>query len=647
MVGVPGRSKGCKTCRQRHVKCDEAKPTCQRCIKAGFQCLGYGRETLWIHTSTAPFKPSASSTALATDGRRLQRRAVQPRMRASPDIPAEMSLAAFEGDFCFSYIFSNFVWKGYGSLWLDQAAEGKLGQLALDAATALAQSTFGRSKNVASIRMRGEVYYGKSLQALAEQLEDTQAVLARGGGHGLVVPVLVLMMHASTLTDRTAATFHLQGLSSIIDICGPEAFQHQPLLNALEAARATIVVASLVTRKHTFIDGPRWRSVPWALEPQAKTPQSYLLDLLASVPGILEDMDRSSKLSQSPSLVSHTSTTHKQISSIDLSQIYHTDPGIQESPAPPPPPIVERVVALLQDLYRWRWQWQARFGRDVAVDRDLTFEINGAASQKLGSIGSPRLLRRLHFGRAAAAADLALYNAVLIWLLALMWDLEPVKAGDIIEESAKRAMKAVLEGRDSELDFGGSHGRVTRYTSFEPLRRPGASVSVRDPALEICQVFEWQSRNHGAGAEANFMYMFPIGMAVSVLDTDAEVRSWIQILLDANPVTRGYGGYSARHTGSDNVGTAAESSVNSANPSVEGFGLFVTREILDVGVAREGTSPGLVHLLLLRGRTEPANIINTSQIGIDDTAAGWAGAGSVPAGIGTRRGAKAVIAVGR
>ncbi|KAJ5489412.1 hypothetical protein N7539_004302 [Penicillium diatomitis] len=41
MVGVGGHSKGCKTCRRRRVKCDETKPTCTRCQKAGYKCDGY------------------------------------------------------------------------------------------------------------------------------------------------------------------------------------------------------------------------------------------------------------------------------------------------------------------------------------------------------------------------------------------------------------------------------------------------------------------------------------------------------------------------------------------------------------------------------------------------------------------------------
>lgn len=38
-----GKSKGCNTCKRRKVKCDEGKPACQRCIRFGRECEGYGQ----------------------------------------------------------------------------------------------------------------------------------------------------------------------------------------------------------------------------------------------------------------------------------------------------------------------------------------------------------------------------------------------------------------------------------------------------------------------------------------------------------------------------------------------------------------------------------------------------------------------------
>ncbi|KAN0089556.1 hypothetical protein V8E51_019816 [Hyaloscypha variabilis] len=42
---------GCKTCKIRKVKCDEARPICQRCIKFGLGCDGYDDESRAIQPS--------------------------------------------------------------------------------------------------------------------------------------------------------------------------------------------------------------------------------------------------------------------------------------------------------------------------------------------------------------------------------------------------------------------------------------------------------------------------------------------------------------------------------------------------------------------------------------------------------------------
>ncbi|KAH8808719.1 hypothetical protein F5884DRAFT_753238 [Xylogone sp. PMI_703] len=45
---------GCTTCKIRHVKCDETKPACMRCVKFGRQCDGYAQ----VKTS----EPASSSS---------------------------------------------------------------------------------------------------------------------------------------------------------------------------------------------------------------------------------------------------------------------------------------------------------------------------------------------------------------------------------------------------------------------------------------------------------------------------------------------------------------------------------------------------------------------------------------------------------
>ncbi|KAH8800903.1 fungal-specific transcription factor domain-containing protein [Xylogone sp. PMI_703] len=50
----PTRTKtfsGCWTCRARHVKCDEQKPCCKRCLNSSLTCQGYGLRLSWVKYS--------------------------------------------------------------------------------------------------------------------------------------------------------------------------------------------------------------------------------------------------------------------------------------------------------------------------------------------------------------------------------------------------------------------------------------------------------------------------------------------------------------------------------------------------------------------------------------------------------------------
>lgn len=55
-----GASRGCVTCRQRRVKCDEMKPWCRACLRLGLECAGYARPRLRFKDETVRYlgKPS-------------------------------------------------------------------------------------------------------------------------------------------------------------------------------------------------------------------------------------------------------------------------------------------------------------------------------------------------------------------------------------------------------------------------------------------------------------------------------------------------------------------------------------------------------------------------------------------------------------
>ncbi|XXG96885.1 hypothetical protein Hte_003176 [Hypoxylon texense] len=447
----------------------------------------------------------------------------------------ELSLVAFEKDVCTAHMFSNFVWRSYGCLWLDQAAEGKLGDLSFDAVRALAQLNFGLSNRAQDLQLKGVAQYGKCLRVLAEELGKDGT--APQGSQRLMVPILVLMMVSAIQADRTAAVFHLRAIGKVLTLCGPEAFQVQPLRNAFEAARATLLIASLFSRRRTFLEEPYWQDVPWALDPLAKTAQSQLLDILVTIPGLLEEESHIDDVTVRPSddLIDPAFILDEQL----IRRVK----------------LCGRIAAQLERLYHWRWDWQYEYGQYVTAD-EPDWQPNSPTSR--GAYGEGP---RLQFGRSVFANDIMLYNAALLWLMSLLWKLEPSGAASIIDGCAQRA--AVTSTPTSAHSAHSSPMMSSNDILFEPLHRPGASFSIRDPAIEICRAFDWQCRRHeqhAASADQTCLYLFPLGMARAVLDDDQDAQDWIDSMLDTSPITAGYG----RHGG-----------------SIVGFGSYITTPALD------------------------------------------------------------------
>ncbi|VUC29863.1 unnamed protein product [Clonostachys rosea] len=80
-----GPSRGCRTCKERRVKCDEGKPACQRCLRLGRECGGYQKKVAplkfkeqKINYGPIPLQrrasPGSSSTSSSTPSKQRQSR---------------------------------------------------------------------------------------------------------------------------------------------------------------------------------------------------------------------------------------------------------------------------------------------------------------------------------------------------------------------------------------------------------------------------------------------------------------------------------------------------------------------------------------------------------------------------------------------
>lgn len=90
------RSLGCKNCKEKRLKCDEAKPTCQQCEKKGVSCKGYQKDLKWRPqedsfknqtVSSRPRKSMLHNDGSVTSLLTLQGSNVSKRSQLSPSSP--------------------------------------------------------------------------------------------------------------------------------------------------------------------------------------------------------------------------------------------------------------------------------------------------------------------------------------------------------------------------------------------------------------------------------------------------------------------------------------------------------------------------------------------------------------------------------
>ncbi|KIW70817.1 hypothetical protein PV04_03056 [Phialophora macrospora] len=476
MVGVPGRSKGCHTCLKRRVKCDETRPACKRCEKAGYACAGYERKLeMRFHTFDDQIEAGPSKTSkeppLSRDNvpERLVLRSNDAQQSSTPLSP-ELSFVAFRENIQFSYLFDNFVWSSYGSPWLQMSAEGKLDALSLEACRAFSLSIFGRHHHQAEIEVSGAVHYDKTVRALSSRLSNVGAP----GSECLIVPIMVLLMHASSTPDPQAAAFHIQGLLSLIQICGPERFATEPLRQAFESCRATLITVSLITKTRSFLEQAEWLNEPWAVCGEMnKNAQNRLVDILVHIPGFLQDQ---AQLEQIPS------------------EHFRLD-------------LIQRIEYQIAKAHNWRWQWEE-------TNPDVAWEVDPEFLPSEQMLTQHRPIRKvLLFSSFSKATELCLYNAVLLFLLGLLWTLKP-PAGNSPEPLR---------------------------LSQSSLYLPGDIDSLVEPAVEICRAFEYQLLNVRKSHDSALFWLFPLGMASRALEDHFEYLAWIKSMLDASRITRGYG----------------------------------------------------------------------------------------------------------
>ncbi|KAK4123595.1 hypothetical protein N657DRAFT_633843 [Parathielavia appendiculata] len=234
MVGVPGKYKGCETCRLRRVKCDNTRPFCRKCLDGGRTCAGYERETVFI-VGTIEDQGRCSSHPP---------RVVKPREEKAARATASASSSKAG------------------------AAEDQEGQ------------DEGNLELVPS-------------QPLCPAWDDLVSVLCLGKTYRLQVAGLYTDLEKHTTSHLSNQPTWQDSSAQTNTICrvGPEAFQSFPAHHFfVRVYRPSAIMTALLNRTPTYLSEPQWLTTPFEEHP--KSPLDHLLDSLSALPALLGQADR-------------------------------------------------------------------------------------------------------------------------------------------------------------------------------------------------------------------------------------------------------------------------------------------------------------------------------------------------------------------
>lgn len=173
--------------------------------------------------------------------------------------------------------------------------------------------------------------------------------------------------------------------------------------------------------------------------------------------------------------------------------------------------LVQRLKLQLGQVFKWRWEWE--------VENPRATREEGGDSEARGAT---------QFASISQAVEITTYNAVLIWLLGLLWKLDPLNTPHTISSTASHPHPP----------------QPSPDTATTPLHLPGSATQLRTVAIEICLAFDFQIRNIGEKNNNDHVsalfFLMPIGLAWSVLERDANWKTFISEALASSFVTRGY-----------------------------------------------------------------------------------------------------------
>ncbi|RFU75914.1 zn2-c6 fungal-type dna-binding domain [Trichoderma arundinaceum] len=415
MVGVPGRSKGCVTCRRRKKGCDKNVPSCHQCIRSGLQCGGYGRDLVWVNTTpdgddagkAMPQPPHGKSSSGQQRPWSVIYTTKTANINNTTTVALHDSLArSAREELFFGMLISTAL--PYGHLlsakasdistngWVSAVEEYYNREPAIRyAALAMSVGFMGvedRRKQVtqhSQLALQGLEAYNKAIREMVKALRDT----SRSKKDGVIVAARILQFYETFFGKAPDWRAHIEGQLALFLARGPESFVSGQAHQLYVDGRVLIVMLSIGRRVKSPLHTPEWRSVPWRVIP--KSIKDKLMDIMEDIPFMLvsydnlracRDPDRADELRQI------VMVNCKHISScLDVwekeagSDLYQFDYTLAGSPLPVPKDDTEFGIVYISAVY-----WGARLILYSTLGLTLTHSVAAMSpgSNSVPSLGS-------------------------------------------------------------------------------------------------------------------------------------------------------------------------------------------------------------------------------------------------------------------
>ncbi|PTB63376.1 hypothetical protein BBK36DRAFT_1126839 [Trichoderma citrinoviride] len=410
MVGVPGRSKGCVTCRRRKKGCDKNEPSCHQCIRSGLKCEGYGRELVWVNNTPNGENGKAqhsndSRVALHDSLARSAREELFFGLLISTALPYGHLLSPKA-----SAISTN-GWVAAVDEYYNREPAIRYAALAMSAGFMGVEDKKKQLAQHSQLTLQGLQAYNRAIHEMVKGLNDER----RSKNDGVLVAARILQSYELFFGRAPDWRAHIEGQLALFLARGPASFTSGQAHQLYVDGRVLVVMLSIGRRTKSPLNTPEWRTVPWREVP--KSIKDKLMDVMEDIPYMLvsydnlcacQDPDRMNELYQIVMLncqhISNSLDAWEREIGADLD---HFDYTVAGTPVPTPQDDTEISLVYLSCVY-----WGARLILYSTLGMTMKYaaEAMSPGSDSVPEVPQIRMLNPGIFARKIAHAVPLLYG---------------------------------------------------------------------------------------------------------------------------------------------------------------------------------------------------------------------------------------------